>query len=207
MNLQRVTTGSFKQLRSRTNLSRCLLTSTRMAAEAPLQTQKCEPCTSSMPALSRDQASQLLSSLEGKWTLSSQPKTLLSSKLEHPEALHRTYKFKDYLTAQKFATDVAELAESEGHHPAVMVEWGRATVWWWSHAIKGVSGSVLPLAVTCMTNSSAHLHSCIRMISSWLPKPRILHNLLQDIPHQNLTHSRAAPAGCDLIAIMHVLMV
>lgn len=120
-------------------LSRKVLTLRAMSTEAPLQTQKCEPCTSSMPALSQDQALQLLSSLKGKWTLSPQPKTLLSSKLEHPDALHRTYKFKDYLTAQQFAASVADLAEREGHHPAVMVEWGRATVWWWSHAIKGVS--------------------------------------------------------------------
>lgn len=108
----------------------------------PLQTQKCEPCTASLPAMSADEAKQLLSSLSGKWSLSPQPKTLLSSKLVHPDALHRTYKFKDYTSAQAFANQIGALAEAEGHHPAVMVEWGRVTVWWWSHAISGVSEGV-----------------------------------------------------------------
>ncbi|SPO44478.1 probable pterin-4-alpha-carbinolamine dehydratase [Moesziomyces antarcticus] len=88
--------------------------------------------------MSADEAKQLLSSLSGKWSLSPQPKTLLSSKLIHPDALHRTYKFKDYTSAQAFANQIGALAEAEGHHPAVMVEWGRVTVWWWSHAISGL---------------------------------------------------------------------
>lgn len=83
----------------------------------------------------------MLSTLTGKWSLSPQPKTLLSSKATHPDALHRTYKFKDFTSAQAFANKLGALAETEGHHPAIMVEWGRVTVWWWSHAINGVSES------------------------------------------------------------------
>ena len=105
----------------------------------PLQAHNCEPCTASLPAMSPDQAKEMLSSLKGKWSLSPQPKTLLSSKATHPDALHRTYKFKDFTSAQAFANNLGELAEAEGHHPAIMVEWGRVTVWWWSHAISGVS--------------------------------------------------------------------
>lgn len=90
--------------------------------------------------MSQDEARQMLSDLTGKWSLSPQPKTLLSSKATHPDALHRTYKFKDFTSAQTFANQLGALAEREGHHPAIMVEWGRVTVWWWSHAINGVSG-------------------------------------------------------------------
>ncbi|KAJ1027000.1 hypothetical protein NDA18_003021 [Ustilago nuda] len=88
--------------------------------------------------MSPDQAKEMLSSLKGKWSLSPQPKTLLSSKATHPDALHRTYKFKDFTSAQAFANNLGELAEAEGHHPAIMVEWGRVTVWWWSHTISGL---------------------------------------------------------------------
>ncbi|SPC67360.1 probable pterin-4-alpha-carbinolamine dehydratase [Ustilago sp. UG-2017b] len=88
--------------------------------------------------MSPDQAKEMLSSLKGKWSLSPQPKTLLSSKATHPDALHRTYKFKDFTSAQAFANNLGELAEAERHHPAIMVEWGRVTVWWWSHAISGL---------------------------------------------------------------------
>lgn len=88
--------------------------------------------------MSSSEASSLLTSLTGKWSLSPQPKTLLSSKATHPDALHRTYKFKDFVSAQSFANQLGSLAEEEGHHPAIMVEWGRVTVWWWSHAINGL---------------------------------------------------------------------
>lgn len=118
---------------------RPITTSLRAMASPPLTAQKCEPCTASLPAMSQDEARQMLSSLPGKWSLSPQPKTLLSSKATHPDALHRTYKFKDFTSAQTFANRLGALAEAEGHHPAVMVEWGRVTVWWWSHAINGVS--------------------------------------------------------------------
>lgn len=118
--------------------SRLISSTSRNMSTPPLQAQKCEPCTASLPAMSADEAKQLLSSLSGKWSLSPQPTTLLSSKLIHPDALHRTYKFKDYTSAQAFANQIGALAEAEGHHPAVMVEWGRVTVWWWSHAISGV---------------------------------------------------------------------
>lgn len=119
--------------------SRSLITSLCAMASQPLTAQKCEPCTAALPAMSQDEATQLLSSLKGKWSLSPQPKTLLSSKATHPDALHRTYKFKDWKSAQAFANQLGALAEMEGHHPAIMVEWGRVTVWWWSHAINGVS--------------------------------------------------------------------
>jgi pterin-4a-carbinolamine dehydratase len=31
-----------------------------------------------------------------------------------------------------------ELAEAEGHHPAILTEWGKVTVTWWTHKIKGL---------------------------------------------------------------------
>lgn len=119
--------------------TRFLTTSIRVMSSPPLTSQKCEPCTAALAAMSQDEATQMLSSLKGKWSLSPQPKTLLSSKATHPDALHRTYKFKDLTSAQAFANQLGALAETEGHHPAIMVEWGRVTVWWWSHAINGVS--------------------------------------------------------------------
>ena len=33
---------------------------------------------------------------------------------------------------------VGELAEEEGHHPALLTEWGRTTVTWWTHKIRGL---------------------------------------------------------------------
>lgn len=111
----------------------------RTMSSQELSSQKCEPCTKDLPAMPREEAQQMLSNLSGKWSLSPQPRTLLSSKVKHPDALHRTYKFKDFTSAQTFANTLGAMAEAEGHHPAIMIEWGRVTVWWWSHAINGVS--------------------------------------------------------------------
>jgi 4a-hydroxytetrahydrobiopterin dehydratase len=30
------------------------------------------------------------------------------------------------------------LAEAEDHHPAIVTEWGRVTVTWWTHKIRGL---------------------------------------------------------------------
>jgi 4a-hydroxytetrahydrobiopterin dehydratase len=52
--------------------------------------------------------------------------------------LERVYKFKNFVEALKFTNRVGELAEEEGHHPAIRTEWGKVTVTWWTHKIKGL---------------------------------------------------------------------
>ena len=52
--------------------------------------------------------------------------------------LERTYSFPDFKTALAFTQKVGEQAEQEGHHPVLLVEWGKVTVTWWTHAIKGL---------------------------------------------------------------------
>ena len=44
----------------------------------------------------------------------------------------------DYLSALDFVNKVANLAEEEDHHPEILLEWGKVTVSWWSHKIKGL---------------------------------------------------------------------
>jgi 4a-hydroxytetrahydrobiopterin dehydratase len=52
--------------------------------------------------------------------------------------LERSYKFKNFAQALTFTNNVGELAESEKHHPALLTEWGKVTVTWWSHSIGGL---------------------------------------------------------------------
>jgi 4a-hydroxytetrahydrobiopterin dehydratase len=49
--------------------------------------------------------------------------------------LERIYKFRDFRTALEFTHRVGEAAEAEGHHPAILLEWGKVKVSWWTHAI------------------------------------------------------------------------
>ena len=52
--------------------------------------------------------------------------------------LRRVFPFRDFAEALAFTNAVGEIAEDEGHHPALLTEWGRVTVTWWTHKIKGL---------------------------------------------------------------------
>ncbi|HWQ23426.1 MAG TPA: 4a-hydroxytetrahydrobiopterin dehydratase [Gaiellaceae bacterium] len=52
--------------------------------------------------------------------------------------LRRVFTFPDFAQALAFTVRVGELAEEEGHHPALSTEWGRVTVTWWTHKIRGL---------------------------------------------------------------------
>lgn len=58
--------------------------------------------------------------------------------LDGIKRLTRVFPFGDFAQALTFTRKVGELAESEGHHPALQTEWGRTTVTWWTHKIKGL---------------------------------------------------------------------
>ncbi len=52
--------------------------------------------------------------------------------------LVRTFRFPGYREALAFTQRVGELAEEEAHHPSLLTEWGKVTVSWWTHAIRGL---------------------------------------------------------------------
>ncbi len=52
--------------------------------------------------------------------------------------LGRVFRFDDFVHALAFTNKIGELAEEEGHHPALLTEWGKVTVTWWTHKISGL---------------------------------------------------------------------
>jgi 4a-hydroxytetrahydrobiopterin dehydratase len=52
--------------------------------------------------------------------------------------LRRVFKVKDFAAALALTNAIGAAAEAEGHHPAILTEWGRVTVEWWTHKIKGL---------------------------------------------------------------------
>ena len=58
--------------------------------------------------------------------------------VEGIDRLRREFRFDDFAQALAFTAKVGEIAEQEGHHPALLTEWGRVTVSWWTHKIKGL---------------------------------------------------------------------
>src|SRR5690242_9235582 len=52
--------------------------------------------------------------------------------------LERVFKFRNFVEALDFTNKVGAIAEQEGHHPAILTEWGKVGVAWWTHKIGGL---------------------------------------------------------------------
>ena len=55
--------------------------------------------------------------------------------IDNEPRLRRAYTFRNFVSALAFTNAIGEIAEAEGHHPALLTEWGRVTVDWWTHKI------------------------------------------------------------------------
>ena len=62
------------------------------------------------------------------------------------KGLRRVLAFPDFASALRFTDRVGAIAEEEGHHPALLTEWGRTTVSWWTHKIGGLHRNDLIMA-------------------------------------------------------------
>jgi 4a-hydroxytetrahydrobiopterin dehydratase len=95
---------------------------------AQLNQQKCEACTKNSSPVSQEEIAQLKPEIPD-WNLI-QP--------EGEAHLERSYKFPDFKEALNFTNLVGEIAEAQGHHPAILTEYGKVTVTWWTHAISSL---------------------------------------------------------------------
>ena len=93
-----------------------------------LKETKCEACTIDAPLVSESEAKVLLLELDG-WVIENDSGI---------NQLIKTYKFSNYAESLDFSNKVADLAESEDHHPKIVLEYGSVEVSWWSHKIKGL---------------------------------------------------------------------
>jgi 4a-hydroxytetrahydrobiopterin dehydratase len=92
-----------------------------------LAQKKCVACEGGMPPLNRTEAEVLMKQLK-EWHLSGDARWV-----------SKEFKFKDFAKAMRFTNRVAEIAESEGHHPDLQISWGKVVVELTTHAIKGLS--------------------------------------------------------------------
>ena len=90
--------------------------------------ERCVPCRGGEPALEGPEVEGLLRAVPG-WRVVSR---------DGVERLEREFRFADFASALDFTNRVGERAEEAGHHPALLTEWGRVTVTWWTHAIGGL---------------------------------------------------------------------
>ena len=60
--------------------------------------------------------------------------------------LHREFRFPDFKLALAFVNRVGAVAEQEGHHPDILLGWGKAEITTWTHKIDGLTESDFILA-------------------------------------------------------------
>jgi 4a-hydroxytetrahydrobiopterin dehydratase len=58
----------------------------------------------------------------------------------------KEFRFKDFVETMKFVNKVADLAEAEGHHPDMLVSYGKVAIELWTHAVGGLSKNDFVLA-------------------------------------------------------------
>lgn len=92
-----------------------------------LAQKKCIPCEVGGPPLPVQEAQRLLKEVP-LWTL-----------WPGARAISREFKFSNFKTAFGFVEKVAEIAESEGHHPDISLSWGRVEIELSTHAVQGLS--------------------------------------------------------------------
>ena len=88
--------------------------------------KRCVPCEGGMPPLPEDKVQELLKQVPD-WSL------------EEGKVI-RKFQLKNFREAIDFVNNVAEIAESENHHPNISIYgWNKVKLTFFTHAIRGLS--------------------------------------------------------------------
>lgn len=108
-----------------------------MDANCKLSSKKCTPCNKDTPPLKGDQLVLMHKLLSPGWQVIE----------EHH--LEKEYLFKNFREALVFTNKIGETAEKEGHHPDILLSYGKVKIQLWTHKIKGLSESDFVMAAKC----------------------------------------------------------
>jgi 4a-hydroxytetrahydrobiopterin dehydratase len=98
-----------------------------------LAEKHCVPCRGGVPALTGEALETMKAELPD-W------------QVVDGHHLTRSFTFPDFKTALDFVNRAGEVAEQEGHHPDLLLSWGKADVKTWTHKIDGLTESDFILA-------------------------------------------------------------
>ncbi len=98
-----------------------------------LADQTCVPCKGGVPPLKGAALDSLKAQLPG-WDVFE----------EHH--LHKAFTFPDFQKALDFVNRAGAIAEEQGHHPDILLGWGKAEVTTYTHKIDGLTESDFVLA-------------------------------------------------------------
>ena len=96
---------------------------------ADLANHQCIPCKGGIPPLEAVAIDFLHAELGNAWEV-----------IENHH-LTRSYTFKGYRPAVDFTNAVADIADTQDHHPDILLTWGNVQVTIWTHKIDGLTES------------------------------------------------------------------
>jgi 4a-hydroxytetrahydrobiopterin dehydratase len=93
-----------------------------------LADKSCAACRAGVPPATPAEIAAYLPQLPG-WRI---------TEADGIKRLEKSFSCKNFAAALALTNRIAVIAEQENHHPAIVTEWGRVTVSWWTHAIDGL---------------------------------------------------------------------
>jgi 4a-hydroxytetrahydrobiopterin dehydratase len=93
-----------------------------------LASKTCVPCRGGVPALKGIDLQNLHQEVP-RWNIPN----------EHH--LSRSFTFPDFKQALAFVNRVGAVAEEQGHHPDILLAWGKVDITLWTHKIDGLTES------------------------------------------------------------------
>ena len=108
----------------------------RGSTMSSLAEKTCVPCRGGVPPLKGKELAEMHRQLPefAHWTV------------VHEHHITRIYKFPDFRTALDFVSKVGALAEEQGHHPDILLSWGKVDITIWTHKVDGLTESDFILA-------------------------------------------------------------
>jgi 4a-hydroxytetrahydrobiopterin dehydratase len=98
-----------------------------------LAKKSCVPCKGGVPPLAGKELETLA-------------KEVPAWKVVDAHHIVRTFTFADFKQALAFVNKVGAIAEEQGHHPDILLGWGKAEITTWTHKINGLTESDFILA-------------------------------------------------------------
>jgi 4a-hydroxytetrahydrobiopterin dehydratase len=95
---------------------------------AMLTSERCTACRRDSPRVTEADIQELKPQIP-EWTL---------AEVDGIPRLERVFRFTNFAQALNFTDRVGALAEEEGHHPAILTEWGKVSISLWTHKIHGL---------------------------------------------------------------------
>ena len=97
----------------------------------------CVPCQGGIPPLDKEQINNYIKELDPHWNINQY------------KDIRKEYDFETYKEAIFFVNNVADLAEDEGHHPFIHINYKKVLIILYTHKINGLHENDFILAAKC----------------------------------------------------------